>query len=113
VRSVGKSAVERYPATAMGMILFWTFMLLLTVFETRRRLKAAKLASTQRQYDKFIFWNILFAHPKYNGELITIFPHEKDNHKVTAIITGGMLLRFFYLVSIAFLIFEMVNIFKA
>jgi hypothetical protein len=88
-------------------------MLFLAVFATRKRLKAAKLASTQRKYDKFLVWNILFANPKYNGELITIFPYEKDNYKVVAIITGGMLLRFFYLISILFLILEVVYIFRA
>ncbi len=88
---------------SLGSILF-IGMAVSVVLNTWYRVRAAKRASTQRQYDRYILLNILLSHPKSNGELYSFFPYEKDNIKVMEQISGAIMLRVFYIIYLALLL---------
>jgi hypothetical protein len=94
----------------MLSFVFWGGVFLVTLYITNQRIRAVRLSSTQRQFDKYILLNMLFAIPSSDGTLATVFPYEKENYKATSIITGGMLIRFFFLISIGGIVFSIVRL---
>ena len=87
---------------------FWCLVFFVTLYLSNQRVKAVKLSSEQRQFDKYILLNMMFAIPTHNGKLATIFPYESENYKANSIITGGMLLRFFFLISIGGIVYSVI-----